>query len=164
MGVMYEEDWRDYAQMEVPFVLERVVISDRAASERNNGRGALAPFLDADSEGGKEWLDPVRRALHANFEVGERKGKDKVAVTYVSRQSAGDGPRLRDGDHQALVNGLKKLGKAFEVHIIDELADDWDTKMRAIVRSSVRGGLFIQVRLFDSYFISDNARHAAYHV
>jgi hypothetical protein len=137
-AIMYEEDWRDYVQMEVPFVMERIVVSDRDAAKRGGGEPGLTPFLE-EVEGGTGWLDPVRKSVQTYFEVGDiEEGNDKVVVTYVSRQSAGDGSRLRDADHGALVAALRKLGKGFEVHVVDELADKWDTRMKAIVRSSVR--------------------------
>lgn len=33
--VMYSEDWKDFSDMRLPYVLERVVIADRGAADRN---------------------------------------------------------------------------------------------------------------------------------
>lgn len=32
---MYEEEWKDYTDMQIPYLLERVLIADRAAARRN---------------------------------------------------------------------------------------------------------------------------------
>lgn len=45
MGILYSENWKDYADMHVPFVFDRVVVSDRGAAER--GRTEWAQHWDA---------------------------------------------------------------------------------------------------------------------
>ncbi|KAL1949057.1 hypothetical protein VTO73DRAFT_10863 [Trametes versicolor] len=45
LAAWYQEDWQDFADMHVPFLLERVVIADRGAAER--GRASWIPAADA---------------------------------------------------------------------------------------------------------------------
>ncbi|KAI0703699.1 hypothetical protein C8T65DRAFT_256594 [Cerioporus squamosus] len=70
VGLWFEEDWKDLADMHVPFLLERVVIADRGAAERgraNWGR-AVPPSPESESvtmrkrapgeEGEPAWAPP----------------------------------------------------------------------------------------------------------
>jgi len=60
----------------------------------------------------------------------------------MPRQSAQSGPMLMEEDHRALLDALGKLGSEFEVHVVDEQEDEWDTKMSAIVQSTVIMGVY----------------------
>ncbi|KAJ7753381.1 hypothetical protein DFH07DRAFT_824297 [Mycena maculata] len=141
LTVMYYSDWEDYHKMEVPFVIERLVVADRTAA----GYGAqpqdpiyAAPFkMVGPSE---HWWEPVRRTLATYFEAYGAKAPKNV-VTYVHRQSHTHGLRLSDGDHTALLAALQKMGKdyGYEVHIVSNIDDEtsWTERLGSIVRSTV---------------------------
>jgi hypothetical protein len=147
---MYLEDWEDYHKLQFPFVIERIVIADREAAEAavHLGQPVYAPPFELEAS--KFWWEPVRRTLAAYFgEVGEKTGK-KV-VTYLHRQGEKTGLRLRDKDHQSLVEALKSLGRTrgYEVHIVSSVTDEtaWSEKLGAIVKSSVRAVTFYDISL-----------------
>ena len=50
IGMWFEEDWKDLADMHVPFLLERVVVADRGAAER--GRANWRPAAPSGSASG----------------------------------------------------------------------------------------------------------------
>ncbi|KAI0370526.1 hypothetical protein BV20DRAFT_966417 [Pilatotrama ljubarskyi] len=102
LGVWYEEDWQDLADMHVPFLLERVVVADRGAAERGRdqwvsaadaarqdeltkrepGREGeppwAAPFVGLHAPEG--WWAPVRAALLRYLHVGDgAAGADTVS-------------------------------------------------------------------------------------
>ena len=114
--LMYSEDWKDYADMHIPFVLERVVLADRGAAERNREDWTLrwSPELARPGVGvgdelrkrqGSEdglpawaapvvgfdvpegWWTPVRQAVTSYLGVpAEREKRRKPVVTFVSMQ------------------------------------------------------------------------------
>ncbi|EKM58001.1 uncharacterized protein PHACADRAFT_251949 [Phanerochaete carnosa HHB-10118-sp] len=137
--VMYSEDWQDFADMQLPYVLERVVIADRGAAERNSAdwtskwapapsragasdelrkrQGAedglpawAAPFVGFDVP--EDWWAPVRAALLSYLGLPtEPEQKEKPVVTFVSMQEEPyeAGAHIRTEDHPELVDGLQKL-------------------------------------------------------
>jgi hypothetical protein len=138
--VMYMEDWEDYHKLQVPFVIERIVIADREAAETAQYLGQPIYGPSFGLKASEFWWEPVRRTLTAYFgEVEEKVGK-KV-VTYLHRQGEKTGLRLRDEDHMALVTALKSLNRThgYEVHIVSSVMDEttWSENMNAIVKSSV---------------------------
>lgn len=140
LTVLYQEDWEDYHAMAVPFVLERIVVADRAAAavSVHLGQPVFSPPFELAASG--HWWEPVRRTLALYFDVYEAKAAKKV-VTYLHRQGEGGGPRVADEDHAALVRALKKAERSYgyEVHIVSELTQEthWSEKMGAVVKSSV---------------------------
>lgn len=140
LGIMYQADWDGYQSMEVPFIFERVVISDRrAAATESDLIPALAPPFE--SIGASEyWFEPIRRTLmmHLNLEeeIG-KKGKKKV-VTYLSTQDESSGPNLREADHNALIRALQKMGRryGYEINVVSSTTP-WNERMTAIVKSTV---------------------------
>ncbi|KAJ6588930.1 hypothetical protein B0H19DRAFT_1013958 [Mycena capillaripes] len=145
LTVMYYADWEDYHMMEVPFVIERLVVADRTAAHHGTQEHDpiyAPPFkMDRVSE---YWWEPIRRSLATYFEVyGEN--APKKAVTYVHRQSQPNGLRLSDADHSALVSALQKMERdyGYEVHIVSNIDEEmsWSDRLRAIVRSSVMLGV-----------------------
>lgn len=145
---MYEHDWADYHLMGVPFILERVVIADRVAAEmgatkENSNPFFAAPFVRLPES--RHWLEPIRRSLVLFLDmVEERMKKTKPVVTYLQTQEQSQGPRLRDGDHRALVDALKKMGRdyGYEVHVVSDSVTRWHERMNAIARSTVSPNLF----------------------
>ncbi|KAF7360326.1 Protein transporter SEC24 [Mycena venus] len=158
LTVMYYADWEDYHMMEVPFVIERLVIADRTAA-RYGAQGhepIYAPAFKFEHTS-EYWWEPIRRGLATYFEAyGEN--APKKTVTYVSRQSHTHGLRLSDKDHSALVDALRKLERdhGYEVHIVSNIDEEmsWSERLRAIVRSSVMLGVH-DSDLLDSTFARD---------
>lgn len=136
--VMYSEDWQDFADMRLPYVLERVVIADRGAAERNRAdwnikwspasRGQAgdelrkrqavedglppwaAPFVGFDVP--EDWWKPVRASLLSYLGLPAAPApKKKPVVTFVSMQDEPyeAGAHVRTEDHPGLVEGLEKL-------------------------------------------------------
>ena len=133
--VMYEEDWQDFANMQLPYVLERVIVADRGAAERNSAdwdtpwvpssqtashdldkrqvEDGLPPWVAAfgfDVPDG--WWAPARAALREYLGLpAEQERKGKPVVTFVSMQEEPyeAGAHIRSEDHPELVEGLKRL-------------------------------------------------------
>jgi hypothetical protein len=139
LGIMYREDWNDYQSMRVPFILERVVISDRGAAASASAQNPpFAPPFES-LKASTYWFEPIRRTLATYLDLQDesRKTRNKV-ITYLSTQEESFDLSLRDADHKALIEALKKMGRryGYEVNIVTE-ATTWDERMSAIVRSTV---------------------------
>ena len=125
LGMWFEEDWADLADMHVPFVLERVVLADRGAAERGREQWAAAatsasagaaagapawaaPFAGLHAPVG--WWAPVRAALLRYLglppDSAARSGAEahgfwgkkdvgKAVVTFVSMRDAPTGAGAR---------------------------------------------------------------------
>ncbi|KAK6981036.1 protein transporter SEC24, partial [Favolaschia claudopus] len=146
MTVMYYEDWEDYHAMQVPFVIERLVVADRSAAQY--GVRAQEPiYASAFKVNGasEHWWEPIRRSLATYFEAYGKDAPTTKVVTYVQRQSHTHGLRLSDKDHLALVDALHKLERdhGYEVHIVSNIDEEmsWSERMRAIARSSMMIGV-----------------------
>ncbi|KAJ6627849.1 hypothetical protein B0H10DRAFT_1992185 [Mycena sp. CBHHK59/15] len=145
LTVLYYEDWEDYHRMEVPFVIERLVIADRTAAA--SGVTPQDPIYASSFRMygfSQHWWEPVRRTLATYFEVYGEKAPKKV-VTYVQRQSQNHGLRLSNDDHRALASALKKMERdyGYEVHIVSNIDTEtsWTERLSAIVRSTVMLGV-----------------------
>ena len=131
--------------MEVPFVMERIVVADRTAAEKSleTNQPIFAPSMAL--EGSPYWWEPIRRALAGYYDLKEG-GTSKPVVTYLHRQGEASGPRLRDSDHELLVRGLRNMARAngYELHVVSTLTSEtaWDAKMSSIARSSVSDLVF----------------------
>ncbi|KAJ3882812.1 hypothetical protein F5051DRAFT_244319 [Lentinula edodes] len=146
-GVWYKEDWDDYMGMEVPYVLERVVIGDY-------GVQGIETLLQQHSQSGsRDWWEPIRKTVVSFFQEPSEISPDlidnsrKKTLTYVHRPNS-----LVVEDHNALVRALMKMGreKGIEVNLVDAGASDgmnvekvntddveWGTRMGAITRSDI---------------------------
>ncbi|KZP18125.1 hypothetical protein FIBSPDRAFT_829640 [Athelia psychrophila] len=151
----YAEDWADFSRMQIPYVFERVVITDRAAAARAS---SALPVFSAPFEGltpiSTFWWEPIRKAM-ANFvrAVDEHKGKPlPPVVTYMTAQDKG-GVVLRDQDHRTLVMSLKKMGKqhGYEVNVVPSSAK-WFERMWILARTTVLVGAH-GTHLADSYYM-----------
>ncbi|KDQ58697.1 hypothetical protein JAAARDRAFT_128853 [Jaapia argillacea MUCL 33604] len=176
LGLWHLEEWEDLKEMHLPFLFERVVIADRGAARRGLVIGDAAasegnpdwanPFLRMEADQG--WLEPIRLNLMRYLGIPDdritegNKGKAKTpksVITYVSRQRTGSNARLRDADHQALVDGLNGLGKhyGYPVHIVEEGVTSWDEKMSALVQSTIVLGVYGE-SLVDTVFMRPSQR------
>ncbi|KAG2156820.1 uncharacterized protein EDB93DRAFT_1247012 [Suillus bovinus] len=165
LGLMYKEDWEDYALMEMPFVFERLVVADFGAAARSTSD--VPPFslplvgLDAP----KEWWEPIRQNLAKFLYVNHHtqnlnSGQEKTVVTYISRQDAINGSRLRSADHNALVNALETLHESndFEVKIVSS-EGHWAERLSAVAQSNVILGVYGD-SLADSVFMRPSGHSA----
>ncbi|KAJ7185634.1 hypothetical protein C8R46DRAFT_982339 [Mycena filopes] len=157
--VMYYADWEDYHAMEVPFVVERLVVADRTAAREGvqpHDPIYAAPFRMEGREVSPYWWEPVRRTLATYFDVYGEKAPKKKTVTYVHRQSQTHGLRLSEADHLALVGALQKLERdhGYEVHVVSNVDEEmsWSERLGAIVRSSVMLGVY-DSDLLDSVYM-----------
>ncbi|KAG2124454.1 hypothetical protein DEU56DRAFT_827468 [Suillus clintonianus] len=158
LGLMYQEDWEDYALMEVPFVFERLVIADFGAAARstNNEPPFALPLIGLNAS--KEWWEPIRQNLARFLRVNHNaqnpnSRQEKTVVTYISQQDARSGSRLRSADHLALVSALETLHESndFEVHIVSS-EGHWTERMSAVAQSTVILGVYGD-SLADSVFM-----------
>jgi heat shock protein HspQ len=151
LTVMYYADWEDYHMMEVPFVIERLVVADHTAAKygaQEHDPIYASPFkMEGTSE---HWWEPIRRSIATYFEVYGENAPTK-AVTYVHRQSQSHGLRLSDEDHLALVGALQKMERdyGYEVHIVSNIDEEmsWSERLRAITRSSVSISWFLSLHM-----------------
>ncbi|KZO90810.1 hypothetical protein CALVIDRAFT_489949 [Calocera viscosa TUFC12733] len=136
--LLFHTDFVDMAEFERPYVLERVIMSDRSAAIRGSGwmpaqRLASQAF---DLRGVDNWWEPVRNAvvrfatedadtrvsvgnLPGPAVIGRKKASDKPVITYVSRQNWNT-RSLRAEDHQTLVDALYRLRElhGYEVNVV----------------------------------------------
>lgn len=143
LGLMYQEDWADYALLHAPFLIKRVVVADQGAARR--ARADVPPFAVplVELEASKGWWEPIRRNVARFLDVPEQAHKKawltktETVVTYLSRQDAARGPKLKEADHEALIEALKGLRSGYTVHVISSEAS-WVERMTAIAQSTVR--------------------------
>ncbi len=147
-GAQFEEDFKDFIDIGIPVVLDRVVVSDRGAARHSGlqpGMPAWSPPFTA-LRTSEDWFEPVRRPL-AQLVLGEDESavSDSTttpsagthAVTYLSRQGSADGGRLLASDHEALSEGLQNLARTgVKVYTVDESAS-WTERMSALAQSTV---------------------------
>lgn len=138
MTALYYEDWEDYHQMEVPFLIERLVIADRQSAVR--GVGPKRPIFSlpfSEFESSEYWWEPIRRNLLSYFGLDAEHDTKKV-VTYIHRQSQPYGASLDEQDHLELVEALQKL-RGCHVNIVSSRDDEtsWSDRLHAIVQSTV---------------------------
>ncbi|KAJ4473062.1 hypothetical protein J3R30DRAFT_759933 [Lentinula aciculospora] len=143
-GVWYKEEWDDYMGMEVPYVLESVVLGDY-------GVDGIEALLQQRSQGSRDWWEPIRRNVVSFFQYSGVLTQDdnswKKSLTYAHRPNS-----VVSEDHNALVRALMKMGreKGIEVNLVDAGTFDghdsekvnpddveWGTRMGAIVRSDL---------------------------
>lgn len=139
LTVMYLEDWEDYHKLELPFLIERIVVADREAAEASGDKGQPALASAFQLSASQNWWEPVRQTLMSYF--GEPDEKSKKVVTYLHRQGEETGVKLREEDHQALLRALSKMGQkdGYEVHVVSSRTDEteWNQKLDALAKSTV---------------------------
>ncbi|KAF7316212.1 hypothetical protein MIND_00139600 [Mycena indigotica] len=146
MTVMYYADWEDYHKMQVPFVIERLVVADRTAASYgvDSHEPIYAPAFRKTDGLSEHWWEPIRLNLASYFGVNGDKAP-KNGITYVHRQSHSNGLKLNDEDHAALVEALQKLQQdyGYEVHIVSNIDEEmsWTDRLGAITRSTLMLGV-----------------------
>ncbi|KAM6503476.1 hypothetical protein JOM56_000419 [Amanita muscaria] len=155
LDVLYSEDWEDYHKMEVPFVIERLIVADRTASQKSlePNEPIFTPSMNLDAS--PNWWEPIRRTLTTYLDLGEDSASKHV-VTYLHTQGDTKGSQLRDEDHDRLVRSLESLASdnSYEFNVVSTSTAEtkWDTKMSAIARSTIVLGVYGD-HLFDSMFM-----------
>ena len=135
IAVEAKEDWQDRAEMAVPFVLDRVVLGDRAASYESEAYLIFWRYTASAFElrGSANWWAPLRKSimeftgLDAEYITGASYGLqhhqqpqiENYVITYVSRQDWGR-RMLQQEDHEKLVAELYKLSEryGYEVNVV----------------------------------------------
>jgi len=142
MEFMY--DWQDRAQMERPFVFERVVLADRSGAMYSYNynrfqRTAAATFA---LPGSADWWLPIRNNVVAfagiTPEVGQGT-RGKPVITYISRQGWGR-RMLIPADHDRLVQELYWLRDqhGYEVNIVETEKMSRVDQIKLAARTTVR--------------------------
>ncbi|KAI0754406.1 hypothetical protein C8Q80DRAFT_1138876 [Daedaleopsis nitida] len=73
LGMWFEEDWQDLADMHVPFMLERVVVVDRGAAERGRADWRpSSPDVDVSKRAPSEEGEPVWAAPFVGLDAPDR--------------------------------------------------------------------------------------------
>ena len=111
IDTMYEEDWKDFADMQLPYILERVIIADRGAAERFSADwdtpwtppagGAYKELRKRQLEDGlppwvapfgldvpEGWWAPARAALRAYYNL-KKQAAPVVEVTDPFGETSG---------------------------------------------------------------------------
>ena len=156
LSLLHREDWEDFANMQIPFILERVVIADRGAAARVRSVGDEQPIFSPPfvaMETSPHWWEPIRRMMTEFCQLLDEQGKKsgsqlkpqakiKPVVTYLSTQENPTGPRMGDAEHQTLVKALKEFGyhHGYEVNVVPSDAK-WIERMRVLTRSTVSVGV-----------------------
>lgn len=137
--------------MQIPFVLERVVVADRGAAARARSVGDEQPAFSPPfaMESSLHWWEPVRRMMAGFCQLADERDKKsssqlkpqaetKPVVTYLSTQEKPTGPRMGDAEHQTLVKALNEFGYhyGYEVNVVPGDAT-WTDRMRVLTRSTV---------------------------
>ena len=129
MGIETSEDWDDRRKMQTVFVLERVVLADRAAACEGDPFKATWRTASNTFElpGNENWWLPVRRSVLEYSGVPERwivgpdpgSEYDKYVITYISRQDWGRRKLIQE-DHEVLVRELYDLRDryGYEVNVV----------------------------------------------
>jgi hypothetical protein len=160
LGIMFEHDWADYHLMQVPFLLERVVIVDRAAARSLTVSDSNAgPF--AGPSVSQHWCEPVRRSLTLYLGLDESMKTKNPVVTYVHSQGLAQRPQLSDRNHRELVDALQGIGSdhGYEVHVVSDTGTGWEERMSAIAKSTIILGVHGHA-LLDSVYMKPNGRTA----
>lgn len=108
----YKDDWDHRMSLQRPFILETVVLGDRAAWHR--GPSLKNPQQEFPITVKDLYWEPIRQSVVAFALPPSRRPKSNAdgstpVITYISRQKTGR--RLRDEDHDELVTALYRLGR-----------------------------------------------------
>jgi len=147
LGLMFKEDWADYALLHAPYLIRRAVVADQGAARR--ARADVPPFAVplVEFEAAKLWWEPIRRNVARFLGVAEEApgrewfSKPETIVTYLSRQDAPAGPKAKKVDHEKLVSALQKLGHGYSVNVVPASAP-WLERMQAIAQSTIVIGVY----------------------
>lgn len=115
----FRDDWKDRAEMDRPFVFERVVLADRSAAMRswNFARFQRTASSPAALPGSVHWWQTLRN--HAVQLAGLNVTREAVrhpVITYISRQEWGRRMLIKE-DHEKLVKELYKLRDDYGIEV-----------------------------------------------
>ncbi|KIK56611.1 hypothetical protein GYMLUDRAFT_61873 [Collybiopsis luxurians FD-317 M1] len=135
MGITYKEDWEDYMGMEVPYVIQRLVIADYRVA----GTDGLSTVLQRAAHASRNWWEPIRHNVAEFFQEFDDQ-LERNSITYVHRPGA-----MNVKDHDSLVRALNRLGedRDIDIHLVEALDGDrennvdWGGRMAAVVKSNV---------------------------
>ncbi|KIO13990.1 hypothetical protein M404DRAFT_121765 [Pisolithus tinctorius Marx 270] len=120
----YLNDWNERAELGRPFILDRVIFSDRAAAMHGEGFLGTGRFAAEAFElpGSQHWWSTIRNNVikFAGLDEDIHAGiTDSPVITYISRQEWGR-RMLRKEDHERLVKELYALRDehGYEVNIV----------------------------------------------
>ena len=151
IGMEFKEDWDDRATMNTPFVFDRVVLGDRAATNYGGPFKVFwRPASNAfDLPGSEHWWEPFRRSVLQftgcppeviGDPVPTKDNKnEKFVITYISRQGWGR-RMLRKEDHEKLVKELYRLRDSYgyEVNIVSMDKLKREEQIQLAARTTVR--------------------------
>ncbi|KDQ20223.1 hypothetical protein BOTBODRAFT_27641 [Botryobasidium botryosum FD-172 SS1] len=143
VALEFQDDWADRATMGRAFVLDRVVLGDRAAAMRSKrflatGRTAAAAGV---LPGSAHWWAPIRKNV-IEFVGGDVASKDRPVITYVSRQDWGRRMLIKE-DHEGLVRALHRLRdeQGYEVNIVSMDKLTREEQLRLAARTTIMLGV-----------------------
>ena len=129
LSMEFMNDWKERAALARPYVLDRVVLADRAAAM--NGEMYLRTQRTAANAfalpGSVNWWTTIRNNVvgfsmqGAATDVAAVQGiETRPVITYISRQGW-NRRKLRQGDHERLVEELERLRDEFgyEVNVVE---------------------------------------------
>ncbi|KAF9458387.1 hypothetical protein BDZ94DRAFT_1173734 [Collybia nuda] len=123
------DHWEDLIDLNRTFVFERAMIISRETAHRHPLAGQWAKMVASTMtvDVASDFWEPIRKATltnmidyvpilnhHGHVIAPSQAASDRPLVTYISRQ--GGGRRLRQDDHDGLVNALKELERAGLCH------------------------------------------------
>ncbi|KAH8818877.1 hypothetical protein DL96DRAFT_1534369 [Flagelloscypha sp. PMI_526] len=143
----FKDDWRDRAELEVPYVYERVVLADRSAAmpaynyQRYQRTAATAFGLP----GTENWWRTVRNnvimlvGLDASVGGGTL---NQPVITYISRQEWGRRMLIPE-QHEKLVQELFKLRDTYgyEVNVVTFSKTSRQDQLRLAARTTIMMGV-----------------------
>jgi hypothetical protein len=116
MALEFQDEWDYRMSLKRPFVLEYVVLGDRAAWHRGpfwKWPGVEFPLVVRDG-----WWEPVRQSVVAfALPPTGKTTPGPPVITYISRQKTGR--RLKVADHTSLVKELRNLGQEYGYEVCD---------------------------------------------
>ncbi len=137
------DDWRDRAEMDRPFVFEKVAFADRSSAMLSYNyaryqRTASAPFA---LPGGMYWWQPIRDNVVAFAGVDPSTGggtRSKPVITYISRQKWGRRMLIPE-HHEKLVKELYKLREeyGYEINVVNAESMSRHEQIQLAARTTV---------------------------
>lgn len=147
----YTNDWIDRAQLGRPFLLDRVILSDRSAAmygEKFAHTGRIASEAST-LPGSLYWWSTVRANVIKFASLNDDITSSTPVITYISRQEWGR-RMLKNEDHERLVSELYALRDrhGYEVNVVSMDKLSRVEQLRLAARTTVRN---IYYHLFAEY-------------
>ena len=169
ISMEFQADWEDRAKMHMPFVFDRVVLSDRSSATKgpnyaNTWRITAEAF---GLPGSKHWWAPVRNnvlefsGLAAEWINGPDPAlyddRKRMVITYISRQEW-NRRKLIPEDHQKLVKELEHLRDTYgyELNIVSM------EKISRAEQIMLAGRTTVRIAFLSCYIYSNNSPFVDY--